>query len=78
MSAHHHQEGNVIKSFPLTAILSFATIFCLFTLLSNCHGPYQPPSSGHHEAAGHKTEQKHDAKPAEGKPENHAPASSHH
>lgn len=77
MSAHLHQEGNVIKSFSLTAISSFITIFCLFTLISNCHGPYQPPSTEHH-GADHKTEQKHDAKPTDGKPENHSPASSHH
>lgn len=77
MSAHHHQEGNVIKSFSLTAILSFAIVFCLFTLFSNCHGKYQPPSEGHHEV-GHSTEQKHHTQPAEGKPENNAPAPSHH
>lgn len=76
-ASHHHQEGNVIKSFPVTAILSFGIIFSLFVLLSNCNGPYQPPSAGHHETS-HQTEQKHDAKPEDHKPANHNQESSHH
>ncbi|MBN8836519.1 MAG: hypothetical protein J0I09_04635 [Sphingobacteriia bacterium] len=54
MSAHQHEEGGIVKNFTLTALLSFALIFCLFVLLAQCHGPYKV--GGHHEAAA--TEQK--------------------
>ncbi len=77
MGNHHHQEGTIIKSFSLTAIASFAIVFCLFTLFSNCHGKYQPPTEGHGTAK-HDTHQKHDAKPNESKPENHTPTSTNH
>jgi hypothetical protein len=39
--SEHHQENGVIKSFTLTALLAFATIFCFFVLFSTCNGPYK-------------------------------------
>ena len=49
MSHHHneHETTGVVKNYTLTAFLSFAIMFCLFTLLSQCKGDYKLPTEGH-------------------------------
>lgn len=56
--AQHHFEGDT-KKFTLTAFLSFALVFCLLVLFSNCHGDFKPGGAAHHAAGGHDTEQHH-------------------
>ncbi len=56
MSNHHHEGDS--KSFIMPAFLAFALVFCLFVLMSNCHGPYKPYNLHGGE---HATEQKTEA-----------------
>ncbi|MDE3235189.1 MAG: hypothetical protein KGO81_04470 [Bacteroidota bacterium] len=57
MSEHHHDEGGVVKSFTLTAFLSFALIFCVLLLMSTCHGPFK--GFGKEKAATEQTTESH-------------------
>lgn len=59
---HHQSDTGVVKNFTLTAFLSFAIMFCLFVLLSNCKGNFVVKAEHH----GSATEQHHnnEAKPA--------------
>ena len=60
MSQHHQEETTgVIKNYTLTALLSFTIMFCLFLLLSRCHGNFHPATNHH---AIETTEQHHSIK----------------
>ena len=59
---------NVVKNYTLTAITSFAIVFCLFVLMSTVKGSFHPPVS-HHSTANH--EAKHDSQTAPAKAEEH-------
>ncbi len=57
MSHHHNEEGltGVVKNYTFTTLLSFTIMFCLFVLLSRCHGDYELHKDSPHA----KTEQHH-------------------
>jgi outer membrane protein OmpA-like peptidoglycan-associated protein len=42
----HTQEPNDSRKFTITAILSFAIVFCFLMLMMNCHGDFQPGGHG--------------------------------
>ncbi|HMZ45970.1 MAG TPA: hypothetical protein PKG56_03070 [Chitinophagaceae bacterium] len=49
--SHSHFEGDS-KKFTLTAILSFAIVFCFLALFSRCNGDYKTDkSAGSHTPA---------------------------
>lgn len=50
MSSHEHFEGDT-KKFTLTALLSFAAVFCILMLFMRCHGDYKPVDGNHHAEA---------------------------
>jgi len=59
--SHHTQEQSstgVVKNYTFTTLLSFIMMFCLFILMSRCHGSYHPATSNHHTQQHSPSEQK--------------------
>lgn len=61
---------NVVKNYTLTAITSFAIVFCLFVLMSTVKGSFHPPVS-HHTAGHNASDAKHETHAAPAKVEDH-------